>query len=58
MGAIRAGYGASGVDASGSVLDVLSSSASNAALDHETIIYRGRLAAAGYANEAQLDDAR
>lgn len=56
LGSVVASYGASGVDAgSGSALDVLSMSASNAELDRQTILYKGQLQANGYTDEAQLD---
>jgi hypothetical protein len=58
LGAISAGFGASGVDLDGSALDVLASSASNAELDRQNILYRGSLEAAGYGDESSLDAAR
>lgn len=42
LGAIRAGYGASGIDTSGSALDVLEESARNAELDALTVRYNAR----------------
>lgn len=58
LGAQAAAYGASGVDSgSGSPLDVLGSTASNAELSRQTILYKGRLKAAGYNDESQLDAA-
>lgn len=58
IGAIAVGYGASGVTSEGSPLDVLASSASNAELDRQTVLYHGALQAAGYGDEASLDAAR
>ena len=58
MGAAAVAYGAAGVTPEGSPLDVLGSSASNAELDRQTIIYHGALQAAGYGDEAALDAAR
>lgn len=55
IGAIRAGYGASGVDVAGSPLDVLADSASQAELDRQTILYKGKLRALGYSDSATLD---
>ena len=52
IGAIRAGYGASGA---GSNEDVLSMSITNAELDKQTILYKGELRAMGYQDEAALD---
>lgn len=59
MGTIRAGYGASGVvGGEGSPLDVLSSSAAQAELDTQNVIYNSRLKAMGYTNNAILDQSR
>lgn len=55
LGAQAAAYGASGVTSEGSPLDVLGSTASNAELSRQTLLYRGRLKAAGYNDESQLD---
>lgn len=56
IGSARAQYGASGVEQdSGSPLDVLQQSARNAELDRQTIIYKGKLRAWGYQEQAQLD---
>lgn len=54
LGAARAGYAASGVTMDGSPLDVLASSASEAELDRQNILYRGELAALGYEDSAYL----
>lgn len=56
LGATTAAYGASGVTSEGSPLDVLASSASNAELDRQTILYQGHVRAAGYTSDAQLDN--
>lgn len=53
-GSIVAGYGAAGVEGE-SMLDVLSMSAQQAALDESTIRYRGNLKAMGYHDNAALD---
>jgi hypothetical protein len=59
IGGITAAYGASGIDSgSGSALDVLGSSAANAELDRQTLVFNGALQAAGYGDEAALDAAR
>ena len=55
IGAGRAGYGASGVTADGSALDVLGASAANAALDAITIRNQGDIRATAYRNQATLD---
>ena len=56
IGAMRAGYGASGVEqSSGSPLDVLQQSARDAELDRQTIIYKGKLRAWDFNEQAQLD---
>lgn len=55
MGAISAGYGASGVAVEGSPLEVLASSAYQAELDRQTIIYKGELRAMGYQDESTLE---
>jgi hypothetical protein len=54
MGAIRAAYGASGVTAAGSPLDVLEMSAANADRDHKAILYKGELKALGYEDTRTL----
>ena len=56
IGAMAAGYGASGITLEGSPLDVLEESASAAERDKQAILYRGELAAWGYGNEATLDE--
>lgn len=57
FGSIKAGYGASGVTSSGSPMDVLADSFTQSELDANTIIYNGKLRAAGYTNTASLDTA-
>ena len=54
LGAIRAAYGASGVRAEGSALDVLEMSATNAKRDHNAILYKGQLKALGYEDTKTL----
>lgn len=56
LGAARAGYGASGVTLEGSPLDVLEMSATNAELDRQNILYKGRVRAAGYQSAAGLSE--
>lgn len=56
LSAIKAGYGASGVGAdSGSALDVLADSFTQASMDADTIATNGRLKAQGYRSTAALD---
>lgn len=56
LGQIKSGYGASGVTGdSGSALDVLASSAGAAELTKQTIAYKGRMKALGYAEQSELD---
>lgn len=55
-GAMRAGYGASGVTMEGSPLDVLEDSAITAELDRQNILYKGRIRALGFEDEATLYD--
>jgi parvulin-like peptidyl-prolyl isomerase len=55
MGAIRAAYGASGVTPEGSPLDILANSASQAELDRQNILYKGKLRAIGYTDQSNLD---
>lgn len=57
LGAIKAGYGASGIGTSGSPMDVLADSFTQSELDANTIIYNGKIKAAGYTNTANLDNA-
>lgn len=58
LGAIKAGFGASGVTSdSGSVLDVLADSSTQAQLDADTIVNNGKIKAAGYQNTENLDRA-
>src|SRR6185503_1580161 len=55
QGSLIAGYGASGVSTdTGSPLDVLANSASQAKLDEETVLYRGKLKSTGYLSDAAL----
>jgi len=54
QGSLLAGYGASGVTAEGSPLDVLANSASQAKLDEETVLYRGKLKSTGFMSDAAL----
>lgn len=58
MGSIRAGYGASGVGAEGSPLDVLASSAAQGELDVQNIKYNASLKSMGYTDNAGADQAR
>lgn len=59
QGSLLAGYGASGVATDeGSPLDVLAMSASEAKLDEETVLYKGRLKSMGYTDAAALDRAQ
>ncbi len=56
QGSVLAGFGASGIATDeGSPLDVLSMSASEAKLDEETVLYKGRLKASGYQGAAALE---
>lgn len=56
IGAITAGYGASGVSSnSGSALEVLRASASNAELDRLNILHGADVKAVNYENQASLD---
>jgi hypothetical protein len=58
IGSTVANYGASGVVSNtGTPLDVLANSASNAERDRQNILYKGQLQAAGYTDQAQLDSA-
>jgi len=54
MGAMRAAFGASGVRAEGSPLDVLEMSATNAKRDYNAILYKGDLKALGYEDTRTL----
>ncbi len=54
QGALVADYGASGVTSEGSPMDVLASSASQAKLDEETVLYNGKLKSMGYLSDAAL----
>lgn len=55
LGAMRAGYGASGIEVDGSALDVLEDSAATAERDALTIRYGGQVRAQGFRNEARLE---
>ncbi len=55
LGSIRAQIGAAGLDAEGSPLDIIESSAFEAKLDELNIIYKGELRAAGFLDTAALD---
>lgn len=57
FGSTKAGYGASGVTSDGSPMDVLQDSFTQSELDANTIIYNGKVRAAGYQNQASLDTA-
>jgi hypothetical protein len=54
LGSIRAAYGASGVTAAGSPLDVLEMSVANAERDRQQILYKGELKALGYEDTRTL----
>lgn len=54
LSAIRAQYGASGLDFSGSALDVFEDSAMEAELDVQRVDYQGKLRALGENDKAQL----
>jgi hypothetical protein len=54
QGSLLADYGASGVTTEGSPMEVLAMSASQAKLDEENVLYRGKLKASGYASDAAL----
>ena len=57
ISAISAGYGASGIAAdSGSVLNVLAASTSNAELDRQNIMHGAKVRAVNYENQATMDD--
>lgn len=55
LGDIRASYGASGITADASALDILQESAGNAELDALTIRHEGQMKAVGYRNEAMYN---
>jgi Flp pilus assembly protein TadB len=57
LGAMVAGYGASGVSLEGSPLDVLEESVSQAELENQNIKYQGTLRQQGYQADASLDRA-
>ena len=58
IGAMAAGYGASGVDpGQGSPLDILSDAAEQSMLDAQNITYKGEVRAIGYSNAAANDRA-
>lgn len=55
QGSLLANYGASGVTTDeGSPLDALANSASQAKLDEETVLYKGKLKSTGYLSDAAL----
>jgi len=55
QGSLLAGYGASGVSTdTGSPLDVLANSASQAKLDEQTVLYRGKMKSTGFLSDAAL----
>ena len=56
LGSVKASYGASGVTPDGSPEDVLADSLMQAELDANTIVYNGKLKAAGYTNSANLSE--
>ena len=58
QGSLVAGTGASGITQEGSPLDVLAMSASQAKLDEETVLYKGKLKASGYMSDAALSRAQ
>lgn len=58
LGALRAGFGASGVSLEGSPLDVLEDQAMESELDALTIQYQGELSAIGLESEAALSRER
>lgn len=55
LGAIKAGFGASGVASSGSPMDVLSDSYTQSELDANTIAYNGKLKEMGFTDSANQD---
>jgi len=55
IGAMRAGYGASGINLEGSPMDVIESSASLAELDRQNILYGGAIKSQGYESTAGLE---
>ncbi len=57
IGKISAAYGASGIASdSGSVLDVLAASTSNAELDRQNIMHGAKVRAVNYENQAAMDE--
>lgn len=58
LGAIKAGFGASGVTTDGSPLDVLADSYTQAETDANTIMFNSKIRQAGYQNTAALDTAK
>lgn len=58
VGAAKAGFGTGGVQQSGSVNDVLFSSAYNSEVDAQRAIYQGEATAIGYQGEAASSRAR
>jgi hypothetical protein len=55
QGSLLADYGASGVTSEGSPMDVLAASASQAKLDEETVLYKGRMKSTGFLSDAALN---
>lgn len=58
LGAIKAGFGASGVTTDGSPLDVLADSYTQAENDANTIVFNSKIRQAGFQNTAALDTAK
>ena len=58
IGSMTADFGASGVTGAGSVMDVIQASATVAELDRQNILYKGKLEAMGFLEEAALERAR
>lgn len=57
LGAIRANFGASGITPEGSPLDILASSAFEAEMDRQTILYDSELRARAHRTQSTLDTA-
>lgn len=57
LGAMRAAYGANGLEMSGSPLDVVSDTTTEMEYDVAKMKYIGRVKAVGYANQAKLYEA-
>lgn len=56
LGEERAGYGAGGVQMTGSALDVMRSSAASAEMDAQSIKYKGMMQAYSYQKQAGLEE--